>query len=95
MKTIDDLIEDNWGFDIIQPQELLNLLIERCNELKFKYLTKEEQEMEEELALLQIAIGLQSCTTKGDVVKLFKEAGRLITKNELMRLGNLKESDLK
>lgn len=41
---------------------------------RFYYLTDEEEKMEVKHALLQIAIGLQTCKTKGDVVELLMDA---------------------
>ena len=35
--------------------------------MKLNYLTEEEAEMSLDMALLQIALGLQTCKTKGDV----------------------------
>ena len=37
---------------------------------KLNYLTEEEAKMPTELALLQIALGLLTCDTKGEVVEL-------------------------
>jgi len=41
------------------------------------YLTEEEAKMPLDFALLQLAIGLQTCKTKGDVVKLLEDAVEL------------------
>ncbi len=44
---------------------------------QLNYLTNKEAEMPLELALLQIALGLQTCKTKGDVIELLQDAVEL------------------
>jgi hypothetical protein len=41
--------------------------------MKWNYLSESEATMEADLVDLQIAIGLQSCKTKGDVMALLKD----------------------
>jgi hypothetical protein len=43
----------------------------------FIYLTDEEAKMPLEQSLLQLALGLQTCKTKGDAVDLLKDAVKL------------------
>jgi hypothetical protein len=45
--------------------------------MKLNYLTEEEAKMPLDMALLQIVLGLQTCKTKGDVVRLLKDAVEL------------------
>jgi len=45
--------------------------------MKFFYLTEEEAKMPLDMALLQLALGLQTCKTKGAVVELLHDAVEL------------------
>jgi len=45
--------------------------------MKLNYLTEKESKMPLDMALLQLSLGLQTCTTKGDVVELLKDAVEL------------------
>lgn len=45
--------------------------------MKTSYLTEEERKMPIEAILLQVALGLQTCKTKGDVVDLLREVYHL------------------
>jgi hypothetical protein len=51
--------------------------------MKLHYLTEAEAIMPLDLALLQLALGLQTCKTKGDVVALLKDAVELGRRMEM------------
>lgn len=53
--------------------------------IKFNYLTKEEQELEWHLALLQIVLGLQSCNKKENVIELLQDVRALEQKRTLLK----------
>lgn len=64
---------------------------------KLNYLTEEEAKMPIGLALLQLAIGLQSCSTKGNAVELLGDAvelGRRLERKALLRLSKQDKSFL-
>lgn len=44
---------------------------------KLNYLTEKEAKMPLDMALLQLALGLQSCNSKEDAVNLLKDAVEL------------------
>jgi hypothetical protein len=52
---------------------------------KFNYLTEEEARMPLDAALLQLTLGLQTCNTKMDAIKILEDAvelGRRRRKNK-------------
>lgn len=53
------------------------------------YLTKKEREMPNDMAMLQLVLGLQSCKSKEDAVELLKEAQSLQADNILKKLDSL------
>ena len=57
--------------------------------MKLNYLTEEEAKMPLDMALVQIALGLQTCKTKGEVVELLKDAVELGRRQERENLQKL------
>ena len=54
---------------------------------KLNYLTEEEAKMSKDEILLQIVLGLQTCKTKGKVIKLLEDV------YEIGRRTRIKETD--